>query len=130
VPRTPPPIFPFPGPDRPACSASLFNNCLASWPSSSERAMPHFGRGSSAAAAGRSGVRRGGALAQQRRPSRSWMDTWCTRPTSCVQRMQGLAGFVVDFIQHQSNKLQVILSINAVDSEICQPVCQSLHQQS
>jgi hypothetical protein len=62
VPRTPLPIFPYPGLDWPACSACLFNNCLAAWPSSSERVMPHFGWGSSAAAAGRSGVHGGGAL--------------------------------------------------------------------
>jgi hypothetical protein len=97
-----PPFSPFPGLDRPACSARSFNNYLSAWPSSSESAMPRFGRGSSEAAAGRSGMRGGGALSlprQPRRPRRSWVDTWCTRPASCAQRMKGLAGFVVDSIQ-------------------------------
>jgi hypothetical protein len=48
VPRTPL-ILPFPGPDRPACSALLFNNYLTASLSSSERAIPHFGRGPGAA---------------------------------------------------------------------------------
>jgi hypothetical protein len=47
--------------DRPACNARLFNN-LSAWPSLSERAMPRFGRGSSAAVVGR-GVRGEGAPA-------------------------------------------------------------------
>jgi hypothetical protein len=59
--KNPPSLSPFPGPDRPACSACLFNNYLAALLSSlaSERAMPRFGRGPSAAAAGLSGVRGG-----------------------------------------------------------------------
>jgi hypothetical protein len=58
--KNPPPILPFKFPDldRPACSARVFNNYSSAWPSSSERAMPRFWRGSSAAV-----VRGGGALA-------------------------------------------------------------------
>ncbi len=47
-------LSPFPGPDLPASSASLFNNYLVAWLSSLERAsgLPRFGLGPSAVAAG------------------------------------------------------------------------------
>jgi hypothetical protein len=102
VPRTPPPIFPFPDLDRPACSARLFNNCLAAWPSSSERAMPRFWRGSSAAMVGRSGVRGGGALASTAAAAPSFLGRYLVFQASILCAtyfLQGLVDFVVDFIQ-------------------------------
>ena len=45
-------LSPFPGPDLPASIANLFNNYLVAWLSSLERALPRFGLGPSAVAAG------------------------------------------------------------------------------
>ncbi len=55
-----------------------------------QRAMPRFGLGPSAAAAGRSGVRGGGALASTAAAALSFLGgnlaQWCTKPASCAQR--------------------------------------------
>jgi hypothetical protein len=102
MPRTPPPFFPFPDLDRPACSALLFNNYLSAWPSSSERAMPRFRRGSSAAVVGRSGVRGGGALASTAAAAPSFMSGYLVFQASILHAtyfLQGLVDFVVDFVQ-------------------------------
>jgi hypothetical protein len=64
--------------------------------------MPRFGRGSSAAAAGRSGVCRGGALASTAAAAPSFLAGYLVYKASILcatYLMQGLAGFVVDFIQ-------------------------------
>ena len=102
MPRTPPPIFPFPDLDRPASSASLFNNYLSAWPSSSERVMPRFWRGSLAAVVGRSGVRGGGALASTAAAAPSFLGGYLVFQASILRAtyfLQGLVDFVVDFIR-------------------------------
>jgi hypothetical protein len=100
--KNPPPILPFPDLDRPACSARLFNNYLSAWPSSSERAMPRFWRGSSAAVVGRSRVRGGGALASTAAAAPSFLGGYLVFQVSILfssYLLQGLVDFVVDFIQ-------------------------------
>jgi hypothetical protein len=97
-----PSLPPFPGLDQPACSACLFDNYLAASLSSSERTMPRFGRGPSAAAAGRSGVRGGGALASTAATAQLFLGRYLVYQASILRAtyfMQGLAGFVIDFIQ-------------------------------
>jgi hypothetical protein len=77
-------------------------NYLLAWPSSLEKAMPRFGRGSSAAVAGRSGVRWGGALASTVAAAPSFLGGYLVYQASIFRAtyfMQGLAGFVIYFIQ-------------------------------
>ena len=100
-PRTPPPIFPFPDLDWPACSARLFNNYLSAWPSSSERVMPRFGRGPSARP--QSGVRGAAAApASTAAAAASFLDGYLVSQARILRAtyfLQGLVDFFVDFIQ-------------------------------
>jgi hypothetical protein len=84
--KNPPSLPPFPGPDRPACSARLFNNYLAV--SESRRGPCHVSGG-----AHRRPLRGGRGCAEEerwprqpRRPRCYWADTWYTRPASCARR--------------------------------------------
>ncbi len=64
--------------------------------------MPRFGRGPSAAAAGRSGMRGGGALALSAATVLLFLGRYLVYQASILRArcfMQGLAGFVIDFIQ-------------------------------
>jgi hypothetical protein len=64
--------------------------------------MPRFWLGSSAAMVGRSGVRGGGALASTAAAAPSFLGGYLVYQVSILRAtyfMQGLAGFVVDFIQ-------------------------------
>jgi hypothetical protein len=64
--------------------------------------MPRFGRGSSVAAAGRSGVLGGEALASTAAAAPSFLGGYLVYQASTLRStylMQGLAGLVIDFIQ-------------------------------
>ena len=97
--KNPPSHFPLPG----SGSASLqcpfiqqLLGCLAEpWPSSSERAMPRFWRGSSAAMVGRSGVRGGGALASTAAAAASFLGGYLVSQASILRATYFLQGLVV-----------------------------------